>query len=196
MTEPTMTNNKTHEMTEIAHEAIQKNSESKILDWYIFCQDIIMENGSWPHELYEHVFELLSHTDVLVSDIATSVVKLLSDEWDSLTQIQKQHTLTKLESIYPKLKNHVACQCVAEILGMHDSSRESVRLLIEFSRLTEPHHRALAAFGLGMLACNVKDRSSKDCCIHRLQEMCADPATVVRQEVQQALNQINQAAND
>ena len=113
----------------------------------------IVEDGAWPHALFDGARDLLRDPGFLAVQSSYRLVYVLAGNWDDLSAEQRAELRPILAGAFDKFGDWLGAFILAEIFGERYSDDAAFTTLDDLSSAaaTMPC-RALAAYGLGRLA--------------------------------------------
>ena len=108
-----------------------------------------LEHDLFPEEDFDFLIEFLQSQDVLKKAEGVHPILLIFEvEWDMLTEEQRRQLLPVLESIFPRIQDHLGAFLIPEILGENFQNEGALNVLERLSHIENTKRRAQIPHGL------------------------------------------------
>lgn len=154
-----------------------------------FLESLIIETNSFSDEIFRAILNLISKKYFLELEESRYILYVFINNFDALSEIQKNELFVILENYYSKLKDWMSWLIVSEIFGKCFQNKQALYTLCKFKKIEDEHSRSFIAHGLEHLAQSQNHELMK-LALDELLSFKNDPSQRVQYEVDVSLKRL------
>jgi hypothetical protein len=144
----------------------------------------------FPEHNFELILALLKRPELLEMDGSFYILRVLENNWKSLSDEQKERLLPALETAYGLFNDWMSWFVISELLGECFGDEQALRVLSRLKTLRGEGPRSLVPHGLEHIVKGARDEDLVRKAYTELSGMGNDPSEQVRDEVSLSLQRL------
>ena len=171
--------------------AVAANDADGVEDSIRQLEFFVVEDGLWRPQLFESVKEFLRDRGLLAIPTSALLARLIAENWDALSATQREELRALLSDAFEHFGDMTGALVVAEVYAERYADEEAFSTLDRLSEAgATPPARALATYGLGRLARNLRTGPLYGRVVSRLKVLADSAILDVRNEARSALAKV------
>jgi hypothetical protein len=150
----------------------------------------LLRHDSFPGHIFYPLLRIVSAPQYASAAGVWRLIKIFADNWELLSQEQKNHLFADLCNSFPVFEDWMCCFVAAEIIGRHFNDARGLKIIKQLRAVSPDLPRALIPHGLETFIRSCQDQELKHAGILQLEEMQNDESGIVRAEVTESLSRL------
>lgn len=147
----------------------------------------VLEEGIFPSDTFIGLIAMFEEEKFQQSDGSWKLIRVFDDNWQQLSDEQRNTLLPVLETHYESFSDWMACFVISGILGEQYRNAQAFEALRRLANCKKEVPRSLIPHGFEHIACDSPEAELAKQALAELTNMQKDHSPVVRGEVAESL---------
>jgi hypothetical protein len=174
----------------LIHQAIAACDSTRLREYAYAMETSALEEDHFAEHNFELILNLLSQRTFLEMTGSFYILRVLENNWESLSDEQKERLLPSLETAYGLFNDWMSWFVISELLGEYFGDEQALRVLSRLKTLRGEGPRSLVPHGLEHIVKGARDEDLVSKAYTELSGMGKDPSEQVRDEVSLSLQRL------
>lgn len=174
----------------LIYQAITASDSTRLREYAYAIDTSALEADHFPEHDFELILDLLKQRNFLEMRGSFYILRVLENNWKSLSDEQKERLLPALETAYGLFTDWMSWFVISELLGEYFGDEQALLALSRLKTLRGEGPRALVPHGLEHIVKGARDEGLLRKAYTELSGMRNDPSEQVRDEVSLSLQRL------
>jgi hypothetical protein len=174
----------------LMYEAIASNDSLRLREYAYAMETSALGTYHFSEHNFELILALLDRRELLEMDGSFYILRVLENDWELLSDEQKQRLLPALETAYGLFKDWMSWFAISELLGEYFGDEQALQSLSRLKTVRAEGPRSLVPHGLEHIVKGARDEDLASRAYTELLSMRNDPSEQVREEAKLSLQRL------
>jgi hypothetical protein len=174
----------------LIYQAIAASDGTRLREYAYMMETFTLGMEYFPEPSFELILTLLKRRELLEMDGSFYILRVLENDWDLLSDDQKERLLPALETAYGLFYDWMSWLVISELLGEYFGDEQALGSLSRLKTLHAEGPRSLVPHGLEHIVKGACDEGLASKAYTELLDMRKDPSEQVRNEVRLSLRRL------
>jgi hypothetical protein len=174
----------------LIYQAIAASDGTRLREHAYTMETSALEADHFAEHDFELILDLLNQRNFLEMTGSFYILRVLENNWESLSDEQKERLLPALETAYGLFNDWMSWFVISELLGEYFGDEQALRVLSHLKSLHGEGPRSLVPHGLEHIVKGAGDEDLVRKAYTELSGMGNDPSEQVRDEVSLSLQRL------
>ena len=174
----------------LIYQAIGASDSTRLREYAYAIETSALEADHFSEHDFELILDLLKQRNFLEMSGSFYILRVLENNWKSLSDEQKERLLPALETAYGLFTDWMSWFVISELLGEYFGDEQALLALSRLKTLRGEGPRSLVPHGLEHIVKGARDEGLASKAYTELLGMQNDPSEQVRDEVSLSLERL------